>query len=93
MKIDAGSGLCLLVMSLRGQDACLRNCQSRTSRLYSAKRTNVEQNCAILLLLDNMVLKDLVVQGLRWFHGRRHGGDVKYRLYKGVDTNAEQQEW
>jgi hypothetical protein len=37
---------------------------------------NVEQNCAIFLLLDNVVLEDLVVQGLWGFHSRRHGGSV-----------------
>jgi hypothetical protein len=36
--------------------------------------TNVEQDCALFLLFDNVVLEDLVVQGLWWFHGRRHGG-------------------
>lgn len=37
------------------------------------KLTNIEQNCAIFLLLDNVVLEDLVIQGLRGFHCRRHG--------------------
>jgi hypothetical protein len=35
--------------------------------------TNVKQDCAIFLFLDDMVLEDLVVQSLRLFHGRRHG--------------------
>lgn len=38
-------------------------------------RTDIQQNCAIVLLLDNVVLKDLVVQSLWRFHGRRHGGN------------------
>ena len=34
--------------------------------------TDVEQDGAILLLIDDVVLKDLVVQGARRLHGRRH---------------------
>lgn len=36
------------------------------------KRTNVEQNCAIVLLVDDVVLENLVVQGPGGFHCRRH---------------------
>jgi hypothetical protein len=51
---------------------------ARKSRKQPQKSTNVEQNCAIFLLLDNMVLEDLVVQCLRGFHCRRHGGYVRF---------------
>jgi hypothetical protein len=37
------------------------------------RHTNVEQNGSIFLLVDDVVLKNLVVQGLGWFHCRRHG--------------------
>ena len=36
------------------------------------KRTDVEQNCAIVFFVDDVVLEDLVVQGLWGFHCRRH---------------------
>jgi hypothetical protein len=68
-----GISVCLPVMSLRGQDACLRSCQYESGSNLCICLTNVQQNCAILLLFDDMVLEDLVVQGLWWFHGRRHG--------------------
>lgn len=48
---------------------------------HTKRHTNVQQNCAILLLLDNVVLEDLVVQGLRRFHGRRHGGCGGFELW------------
>jgi hypothetical protein len=57
--------------------------------MYSAKHTNVEQDCAILLLVDNVVLEDLVVQGLRWFHSRRHGGNIQCWLYKRVKFESK----
>jgi hypothetical protein len=65
----------LLVMSLRGRDVYLRGCQSIFGRKHNSRHANVKQNSAILLFLDNMVLEDPVVQGLRWFHDRRHGVD------------------
>lgn len=53
--------------------------------MYRAKRTNIEQDGAILLLLDNMVFENLVVQGLRLFHSRRHGGYVSLSGIKKVN--------
>ena len=63
----------LPVMSPRARDVGLRGCQRRSGRSHSGKRTNIEQNCAILLFLDDVVLEDLVVQGPWRLHGRRHG--------------------
>jgi hypothetical protein len=37
-------------------------------------RTNIKKDSAILLLVDNMVLEDLVVQGLRFLIGSWHAG-------------------
>ena len=40
---------------------------------YSAAGiSNIQKDCAILLLFDDVVFKDLVVQGLRRFYCRRH---------------------
>jgi hypothetical protein len=61
-------------MSLRGQDVCLQNSKHEAGQNRAPKPTNVEQDCALFLLLDNVVFEDLVVQGLWWFHGRRHDG-------------------
>lgn len=36
--------------------------------------TDIKQHGAVILLLDDMVLENLVVQCPRGLHGRRHGG-------------------
>lgn len=48
--------------------------------MYCGTRTNVEQHIAVLVV-HNVVFKDLVVQGPWWLHGRRHVG------WGGTDTN------
>ena len=40
-------------------------------------RTNIEQDRAIELLVDNMGLEDLVVEGLWRFLGNRHCATVR----------------
>jgi hypothetical protein len=57
-----------------------------------AQHTNVEQNCAIFLLLDNVVLEDLVVQGLWGFHSRRHGGYGQSESHKWAKSSAMESE-
>lgn len=68
----------LPVMSLREQDVCLWAVSKLRNTNIRRQHTNVEQNCAVFLLLDNVVLKNLVVQGLRGFHCRRHGGYARF---------------
>lgn len=62
------------------------SCQYRTRRTHNVKRTNVKEDCAIVLLLDNVVLKDLVVQSLWRFHGRRHRVYVRWELRKSIQS-------
>jgi hypothetical protein len=42
--------------------------------------TDIEQDCAIELLVHNVVLKDLIVEGLRATFGSRHRGVIKRAL-------------
>lgn len=44
------------------------------SRCDNEALTNIEEDCAIESLIDNMVLEDLIVQRTRGTLGDRHGG-------------------
>jgi hypothetical protein len=87
-EVVTGSGFCLLVMSPRGQDACLHNGQPEKWR-GQHQHTDIKQNRAIFLLFDDMILEDLVVQGLWWFHSRRHGGLLMYEWHEGFNQEAK----
>ena len=68
-----GYPIFLLATSLRAPSACLHIVRESTIELdHEKNHTNVEQNCAIVLLVDDVVLKNLVVQGPGGFHCRRH---------------------
>lgn len=44
---------------------------ARYSRLRIA-RTDVQENCPIFPLVNNMSIEDFIVQGLGWLHSGRH---------------------
>ena len=52
----------------------------RRCHLVDQMPVNVEKDCAIVLLVHDMVLEDLVVQSLGGFHSRRHGECVGYNF-------------
>lgn len=75
VSISHGCGypIFLLATSLRAPSACLHVVRESTIKLdHEKNRTNIEQNCAIVLLVDDVVLENLVVQGPGGFHCRRH---------------------
>jgi hypothetical protein len=54
--------------------------------------TNIESDCAVLTLIDNMVLEDLVVQSPRRCYSRRHDACGKgYVWYKAA--NSGRSDW
>jgi hypothetical protein len=42
------------------------------SNIFAKTLTDVKKNCAVRLTVDDMVLQDLVVEGLRRGNSRRH---------------------
>lgn len=67
----------LLATSLHGQDdgLVIRVSLCDAPRKYATGRllTDVQQNCAVVLLVDCVVAQHLVVEGLRGRDGAGHG--------------------
>lgn len=57
--------------------------------MQSHVHTDIEKNSAIVLLVNNVVLEYLVVQGLWRFHSRRHGVGVAQNGPIEISDNRE----
>jgi hypothetical protein len=58
------------------------------------QRTDIEENRAVVLLVDSVVAQDLVVESRRGSHGTRHcdGGDVKEKGERERETEERKQD-
>lgn len=74
------SGANIQEKSPRGPSVCLDAAKKKVSRCrsksqHSARHTDIQQDCAIELLVHNVVRQNLIVQGLWIPLGARHRGD------------------
>lgn len=64
----------LVGKSPRGRDVCLWPVSSKTIAIITSQHTDIDEKGTILLLIDNVVVQDLVVQGLGLLVCARHEG-------------------